>query len=240
MKTRARASLLAIAVLALAATGCQTTPEPETGPLPPITGEGFQPASPVAPLRLEDGRYPNLYAPNSFAVWVSEGVAAAKLQRDQQAGLTISPMLAADAEYIAANYYVIELHLESVFPDSSIAYDVVGLRNMNVYLALPDGRRTVPLQRVLGTRAREEQQGALKQFGRTNVVVFPKQEVLLGEAVVPAGAGAVRLVIEGFNTTFSFAWAAAPQPQAVPIAEAGPMTFSGLYEKVRVLAHKFQ
>ncbi len=171
---------------------------------------------------------------------MSEGVAVAKLQRDQQAGVTISPMLAADAEFIAENYYVIELHLESLFPDASIAYDVVGLRNMEVYLSLPDGGRSMPIQRILGTQAREQQQGALKQFGRTNIVVFPKQEVLLGQATVPADAEAVRLVIQGFNTTFSFAWAAATEPRAVSIQQAGPMTFTGLYEKLRDLAHKFQ
>lgn len=239
-RVRLAFGVAALSVIVLAA-GCQTTKKPpEPAPLAPIAGEGFQPVAPVSAVHIEEGRYPNLYAPGTYAIWVDENVAAAKLQREQQAGGVIPPTLASDAEFIARNYYVVELHLESMFPDASIAYDVVGLRNMDVYLSLPDGSQTRPIQRVLGTHASEDQQGALKQFGRTNIIVFPRQELILGQATVPREAPGVRLVVQGFNTTFYFDWAAAQQPQAVPPDQAGPTSFSALYSKLRDLAHMFQ
>jgi len=200
-------------------------------------------------LRMDSGRYANLFAPGTFAVWVSDEVALAKYEREVASGTTIDSALLSDAQFITGNYYVIEVHLESFFPDASIAYDVVGLRNMDTYLELPDGQRVAPIQRVLGAGARESQRGTLKQFGRTNILVFPRQEVFLGEEAIPATASAVRLVIDGFHSTYYFQWVSSGRvlpdgtlaaAREVTAEQAGRMSFSQMYGRLRDLARHFQ
>lgn len=230
---------LALAALAAAAiTGCKTTPEEPTAPIV-ITGN-FRPVESVSQLHLKSGRYPNLFSTLSQALWVDERVAQAKLDAEA-ASTEVSPMLEADGETIAARYYVVEINLASQFPDTSIAYDVVGLRTIDVYLLLPDGTRIWPVQRVLGSTASEQSAGALKSYGRTNIVVFPRTDVFTGNATIPDGTTGVQLVLDGFSSEFSFEWAGVPsidQPLAEP--ESGGLTFSVLFEKIRELSRMTQ
>jgi hypothetical protein len=226
--------IAALAALALA--GCASTPKPDEAPPPPVVAGDFTPASAAAPVRMESGRYPNLFAPSSYAVWVTNGVAAAKMQREQASGADISPLLAADAQTINANFYVVEVNLESAFPDASIAYDVVGLRAIDVYLTLPDGTMVYPAQRVMATSAAELQEGALRRYGRTNLIVFPKVDVLSGAPTVPGGTAGLRLTLDGFNSIFSFEWASGAPAAPPPPQESGGMTWSTIYTKLRELS----
>ncbi len=239
----ARRLSLAIAGLTLiTAAGCQTTPKPDPNAAAPVAAGDFAPVAARSVIRQESGRYPNLFAPNSYAVWVTEAVAQAKLQREQQSGAEISDTLQTDAQLIAQNYYVIEIALDSAFPDGSIAYDVVGLRTIDAYLTLPDGSRVWPVQRVLGASARENQEGALRRFGRTNVVVFPKTDVLSGTPTIPAGATGLRLTLDGFNSVFTFEWAAAPSLSSAPASpeDSGGLSWTALYGKLRELSRMTQ
>ncbi len=234
--------VFALAALAAsgALTGCATTRKEEPTPIIAAVSD-FMPIESVSQLNLKSGRYPNLFSTLSQALWVNERVAQAKLDAESADGEPVSPMLAADGHTIASNYYVVEINLGSQFPDSSIAYDVVGLRTIDAYLLLPDGTRIWPAQRVLGSQASEQSAGALKSYGRTNIVVFPKSDVFTGAPTIPNGTTGVQLVLDGFSSEFYFEWAAAPAagpPPAEP--ESGGLTFSGLFEKIRELSRMTQ
>jgi len=237
-----RLCLLLAASAAIALVGCQSTHKPDPAVTAPVVAGDFAPVNPLSVVQNDSGRYPNLFAPSSYALWITDGVALAKLQQEQQSGAEISETLQTDAQRIAQNFYVVEVNLESAFPDGSIAYDVVGLRSVDAYLTLPDGSRIWPAQRVLGTGARENQEGSLRRFGRTNLVVFPKTDVLSGAPTIPAGTTGLRLTLDGFNSIFAFDWAAAPSLSAAPVTaqQTGALTWSNLYTKLRELSRLTQ
>ena len=247
-----RLTMRACAALAIALIlpACQTRgPKDDDAPVIPPGALVFRPESSLSLIHLDQGRYPNLFSSGSYALWVDESVARAKLLKDEKAGIASSEALAEDADFVLANYIVFECRLESIFPDASIAYDVIGLRNIDVYLLTPDGMRVHPIQTLLGTHADEAPLGTLKQFGRTTLLVFPKEDVLSGEQTISDEAPGVRLIIDGFNSAFYFEWSKAPlvdadgQPIVIPPPEktlAGKLGFASFYSKLRVLAHKFR
>lgn len=241
--------LLASFACACLFSACKTTgTSDEVSTIPPGALE-FRPRSSLSLMHLDQGRYPNLFSASSYALWVNEDVARAKLQKDIDAGIAVSARLAEDAEYIHANYILFECRLESLFPDASIAYDVIGLRNMDTYLMTPGGARVQPIQSILGNHADEKPQGALKEFGRTNILIFSKEDLLSEVPTIPNETPSVRLYIDGFNSAFYFEWGAATpvdadgQPIVMPEPEqsvAGRLGFSALFSKLRVLAHNFR
>jgi len=242
--------LLALILCAGALPACKTTgaSKEEVAAIPAGAFE-FQPESSVSLVHLDQGRYPNLYSPGSYALWVDEEVARAKLQKDLDAGIVVSSRLAEDAQFIHANYILFECRLESLFPDGSIAYDVIGLRNMDTYLMTPGGTRIRPIQTILGGHADERLRGALREFGRTNILIFAREDVLSEAPTIPDQTSSVRLYVDGFNSAFYFEWSAAPFVDAngdpIPPPEpeqsvAGRLGFSALYSKLRVLAHNFK
>jgi hypothetical protein len=95
-----------------------------------------------------------------------------------------------------------------MFRDSSIAYDLSGLRNTNIYLQSPNGSKVYPLQHLLLTPAEETQVGTLKQFNRTNVLIFAMDDIISGLSTLPDETSVIRLYLEDFNTTFFFEWIA--------------------------------
>jgi len=236
--------------IALIMSGCQTRgPKDEDVPVIPPGALAFRPVSSLSLIHLDQGRYPNLFSSGSYALWVDKNVARAKLLKDQEAGIAPTQALADDADFVLENYIVFECRLESIFPDASIAYDVIGLRNIDVYLLTHDGMRVRPIQTLLGTHADESAQGTLNEFGRTTLIVFPKEDVLSGEQTISDEAPGVRLIIDGFNSAFYFEWRKAPlvdadgQPIVIPPPDptlAGKLGFSSFYSKLRVLAHKFR
>jgi len=144
----------------------------------------FIPQAPHASINLAKGAYPDLYANASYADWTvpKEGDGAGMAE--------------------------ITCCLESAFSDSSIAYDAVGLRGMQVYLYTDDGRRIAPARTLMGQELEEEPRGALKAFRRTNRLLFPKEAVTAAAPPPNAPPATIRLVFEGYDSVFYFEWAA--------------------------------
>lgn len=234
----------ALTMLCLLIPACQTTRVPEPLELPPRAVE-FQPATYIAPIHLEQGRYPDLFTPTSYAVWVGPEVAALKRDKAESEGEPIAPGLDAAAADIGANYVVVECHMDSIFADMSVAYDVVGFRGIDVYVRMPDGRKVSPSQKVIGAPIEEEQRQALRLFRRTNLVIFPKRD-LRTHPGRGAATASLELVMEGYGSTFHFEWPAAPltavppwTPTSQETAQALRLGFTSLYGKLRQLAHRF-
>lgn len=238
-------------VLCVVGAACQTTPtappEPEEPVLPPP--RGYQPMTYVSPIHWEDGGYSDLFGAESYAVWVDSDVAEMKYQEEAGEGDAPSPYLVAEARTISRDFFVFECHIESVFSDTSIAYDVVGFRGIDVHLETPDGKEIRPIQTIVGTPVEEEQRGALKLFRRTNIVVFPREDLWTGGDTVAIGSRAVRLVLTGHNSVFYFEWPELPQGSTEGVWSWKPsenerlqslkVSFSELYGRLRRLAHTF-
>lgn len=170
---------------------------------------------------MGDVRYRLLYAPESHAIWITDEVNAMKLDSDLSQGIAIDDDVRAMAEMADTRFIVIECRLESAFADSSVAYDVVGLRNVEVYVETPAGERVYPVQRIMAPHADETPQDALIRFGRTTVLVFPKYDMLSGGVSPLSGAPALRLVLEGFHSRFYFEWQHAGDAAMVEMSEVG-------------------
>lgn len=238
-------------LLCVVGAACQTTgptpPEPEEPTLPPP--RGYQPMTYVSPIHWEEGEYSDLFSADSSAVWVDSDVAEMKYEKEVQEGEAPSQYLLAQARTITRNFFVFECHIESVFRDTSIAYDVVGFRGIDVHLETPDGKRVRPIQTIIGTPVEEEQRGALKLFRRTNVIVFPREDLWTGGDTVGIGIGSVRLVLTGHRSVFYFEWPELPQgpaedgwswkPSENERFQALKVSFSDLYGRLRRLAHTF-
>lgn len=204
--------LVVLACLALVLGGCQTTPPTEPVAAEPLTPRiaqapfTFAPQKFYAPVQVGQVRYRMLYAPESHAIWITDEVDAMKRNSDLSQGMEIGDDLALTEQIADARFIVIECRLESAFADSSVAYDVVGLRNIEAYLETPSGERVYPVQRVMAPHVDESAEGALLRFGRTTVLVFPKTDLLSRTASPVSGAPSVRLVLDGFHSTFYFEW----------------------------------
>jgi len=234
-----------LACAGAAGLSCATRAPREEAAVPPPEAQEFQPATFVSALHHGMGDYPKLYAADSYGVWVGPDVAALKRQQALDAGEPVDAKLNAYAEDVSRDFLVFECHLFSAFADMSIGYEAVGLRGMTAYLLTPDGRTARPVQSLVGTALTEEQQGALKKFGRTNLLVFAKQDAGLDRAAAGAGAAAVRLVIEGYHTMFYFEWASSMppsepwQPTDMEYIQALKVGFRELYGKLAQFSHRF-
>ena len=191
---------------------CQTSKKEEAKGEPVFVTEFF-PATFVAPVQLDSGSYANLFAPDSYAVWLGSDVARLRREKSVAAGQKIDPKLDEAVARINDNYLVFECHLASVFPDMSIAYDAVGLRGVNVYLVSPGGKKISPMQMVLGSSATDEPREALRRFARTNLIIFQKKDLWTDKASIDMLAPSARLMLEGFGATFRFEWATALVPR---------------------------
>ncbi len=205
----------------------------------------FHPARAVVPVVFDKGKYPTLFSGNSYAIWITPDVAQRKYQEDIDAGLEVPPGLDAEASSILKNFVVIEAHMESVFGDMSIAYEVVGFRNVTTYLLLPDGRKISPVQTIIGTPVREEQRGALKAFQRINILIFPRRDLWEGHLNLEPDFSSVKLVFEAYHSSFTAAWPEArfDEPTTVPSEQdfirQTQIRFTQLFTAVRRVAHIF-
>jgi hypothetical protein len=234
------------AVLALvAAVGCQTSRPDETiATPPPRTVVPFIPAQYTANIKLADGRYPDLFAPESHALWVAPEVRTLKINAAQDAGDPVEPELMEVAQVMDERYIIIECTTVSAFADMSIAYDVVGFRGVSPYLETASGTRVAPVQVEIGSPVTEEARGALKAFTRTNLLVFPK--FATGNSPSLPSGEPVRLVLEGFHSIFYFAWEPEPSADVPPkkISEDEHVImvktkFRDLYGKMQRLGRTF-
>jgi hypothetical protein len=106
-----------------------------------------------------------------------------------------------------------------------------------------------PIQRILGSPADEVQVEALRKFTRTNVLIFPKTDLVLGKSTVNAGASELRVVLDGAGSSFFFAWPAATGtsvsendgtfPSAKEAANMIRTKFTEFFSKLRVLSENF-
>ena len=143
----------------------------------------FIPQAPHASISLAKGTYPDLFSTASYAEW------------------------ATPAEGENTGMIEVMCCIESSFADSSIAYDVVGLRGVQVYLYTLDGKRISPARTIMGQMLEAEPRGALKIFRRTNRLLFPSDAVRSPAAPPNAPPSTMRLVLEGYDSVFYFEWA---------------------------------
>lgn len=240
-----RVALLA-GVVSVALVGCQTPKKPEAPP-PPEANVRFEPAWAVSPIHHDEGRYGDLFSGASRGVWNTSQVAAMKKAASEAPPPELTPPhLDEDAQALTEAYVVIECHLVSEFNDMSIAYDVARLRGIQTYLMTPDGTRIDPIQIRSFGPVEETPVDALKRFSLTTVVIFPRDNLLIGMPALSAEAPSVRLVLEGHDSKYYFEWAGMPpgetglraptQEEAVYITKLG---YYELYTGIRRLAHIF-
>jgi len=202
-----------VALLASACfVSCQTTKK-EASKGEPVFVTEFFPMTFVSPIQLESGSYPDLFAADSYAVWLGSDVARLRRAKSVEQGEKIDPKLDEAVARINENYLVFECHLASMLSDMSIAYDVVGLRGMTVYLVSPGGKKTFPIQTVVGSSATDEPAGALRKFARTNLIIFQKKDLWTDKAAIDMAAPSARLILEGYGAAFRFEWATATVPR---------------------------
>ncbi|MBI1318398.1 MAG: hypothetical protein GC168_05520 [Candidatus Hydrogenedens sp.] len=199
--TPLRAFRIAVSVLIAAAMlqGCQTKggSDDEMDARPPRRGQTipFEPLGLSAPLAFASGKYPTLFDPSSRCAWLQGGGTTAE-----------GDTMAAQARMMTEAFHVFECHITSAFEDSSIAYDAAGLRGVLVTLRAPDGTEIPPAKVMVDPDMHEAARGALREYTRTIYILFPKTPLemripLEGEAYEP-----LRLVLDGYGTTFVFAW----------------------------------
>lgn len=202
---------------------CVTTrPIDESPEMSAVPDQVFVPTTFISTIHRGETRYANLYSPDSFALWVSSEVADLKREKSMSEGIELDPDLDRAARYITDQYLIFECHLKSAFPDASIAYDVVGLRNVVLYLETPDGRKIRPIQRIMDAHSEQDNEGALQVFERSNIVVFEKADIITGSPAIEGDATGVRLVAEGFNSFFYFEWIAMPPEPQPELTEPAP------------------
>lgn len=205
-------------LVSMAGVSCRTASRAAKDITQPAPFTEFFPSTFVSAIHLEKGNYPDLYSPDSFAVWVGSDVNAIRRAKAVEGGFTIDPRLDSAAERIQENFLVFECHVSSLIADMSIGYDVVGFRGMSAYLLTGEGRKIEPIQTIIGTPLEEQQVEALKKYGRANVIVFRKKDLVTGAPTIAANAPGVRLVIEGRGCTFYFEWQAAITTKAQWVA----------------------
>ncbi len=199
----------------LALSGCQTT---GSGIAPGVEHTArvipFLPTAAKSAIHLDQGRYPDLFAPTSNACW---------------AGIDPDVPASAQAESMAGamgkGYAIIECRLESAFSDMDKAYEVVGLRGIDIYLLTEKGVKIRPTKIVPGQALDEQPVGALRLFGRTNLLVFPTDGLRSTVTGVTPPPPELRLVLSGYDSSFYFSWITYVPP---PAPERYPQLKSGL------------
>lgn len=227
-------------LLAVTIGACKTASEGE-GPARDIAMTAFAPMAGHAQIQWVEGRYPNLFDPTSFAIWPGAQAPVPQMPEssaapvDDEAAMAAAPPVegpapdtpgeapaepapVAPTPAISDMYLDIECQIASMFADTSIAYDVAGLRGVNVYLLLPDGTKLRPAQVQRGVNLVEEPRGALRYFARTNHLIFPLRAMNLTVPADGSGEQSVRLVLEGYGAVFAFVWPA--RPSATPPKES--------------------
>lgn len=211
--------------------GCKTTDSSKEASVSPTPKIAFVPQIRRAIVQSGTGRYPNLFTGASYAVWGGEvdpppvpvGMPAPEkatgdtksVEAKMDTQLDSVPPIP-EAQAARASGLTIECHLESEFPDRSIAYDAVGLRGMTILLKLPDGREIQPAQKTLGSDLSEIPVGALRRYGRKLTLYFSDSQFMVDNPAVNSKAPGVRLVVSGAESEFYFEWAPTPDFLATP------------------------
>lgn len=228
MSARFSVALGLTALALIAFPGCQTTDDSDATEVSPSAKIVFAPRLHRAVIQAGEGRYPNLFTTASYAVWGREVDAAVPPPPPPEpaAGDTATEAVMdahlesippqPEVEAARAGGVTIECHLESEFPDRSIAYDAVGLRGMTILLKLPDGRELQPAQKTLGSELEEVQVGALRRYGRKLTLYFSEGQFMVENPAVNPKAAGVQLRIVGLESQFVFDWPATPDFLSTP------------------------
>ena len=235
--------LFGVASVSCFLTGCKTRAEKEA------EISDFIPATFVSRLQVDQGRHATLFSPASRAVWMHDEVIAAK---EEEAGTGTDAQAATgeqdeNARTSLGNFLIIECTLESSFADSSIAYDVVGMKGCQAFLVTQEGHKLTPLQTIIG-KCEEEPLNALRLFRRTNLFVFERRDLSTGMPVYNRLAPSAKLVITGYESDFVFEWPGVPFEQeknwqltcrdsARAVAKTSKTGISKLYDVGRTVAH---
>lgn len=149
----------------------------------------FIPQFTLANIQCLGGRYPQIFNPESKAEW---SVSSTN-------GLVM-----------------INMTLDSSFPDMSIAYDSVRLRNFEIHLIVNEQAQFQPVQITIDKSLEEIQEGTIRRFKRNIELSFP---ILASQILVPKEGlqnVSVNLLIKGFDTAFCFTWKPKVQEVEVP------------------------
>lgn len=213
------ASLLPALVPLFLFGGCATTDTSDGMDVPPAAKILFVPRSHRAVIQSGEGRYPNLFTTASYAIWGAEAPAPASVaiprgdedpaDAAMNTGLDSVP-IPSDIALVRSGGITITCHLESEFPDRSIAYDAVGLRGMAIHLELSDGTQIQPAQKTLDANLVEVPVGALRRYGRKLTLYFPDRQLMVENPAVNPRATGIRLVVNGVESKFYFEWPATP------------------------------
>lgn len=219
MNARRAVSALLVAAALMPFGGCTTTDSSDSVDVPPAAKVVFVPRIRRAVIQSAEGRYPNLFTTASYAVWGTDEVDMAPVAvpaaegdpADAAMNTTLDSVpVPADIEASRAGGITIECHLESEFPDRSIAYDAVGLRGMSIYLELPGGAQIQPAQKTLASDLVEVPVGALRRYGRKLTLYFSDSQLMVENPAANPKAPGVRLVVNGVESKFFFEWPATP------------------------------
>lgn len=205
---------LVTCLMALSLVSCQTTPKTtalDEAPVTPLLSE-FLPASFVTGIKLIEGRNPSLYAPDCYAIWMGEDVAAFRRNEAVSKGDAPDTVFDSAVTRVVRNYLVFECHMISAFGDASIAYDAVGLRSVVPKLVLPGDNTLTPVQVISGSAVKESHVGALRRFERMVYVVFQKRDLQKQTDLVGPDTTAVQLRLDGYGSAFGFEWGTSVQP----------------------------
>jgi hypothetical protein len=213
----------------------------------PSSAGPFTPASYVARPTVGIGsKYANLLSPDSYVIWFSDEVAELKAELEAAEGAPSdgSKELLRIAKTLNEKYLILECHIVSTFPDSSVGYDITSFRHADVFLLDDSGMKFEPLQMIIGSLEKGNKD-ALMQFSRVNLVVFPKYDLLTGDLVIDSRARDVSLVISGYKTTYFFSWGnLSPAPQRPgglqPVEMVGGMGLQHFEPALRWLAENFK
>ncbi len=151
----------------------------------------FIPQSTLANIQCLGGRYPQIFNQESKAEW---SVSSTN-------GLV-----------------TINMTLDSSFPDMSIAYDSVRLRNFEIHLVINEQAQFQPVQITIDKNLEEIQEGTIRRFKRNIELSFP---ILASQIMVPKEGlqnVSVNLLIKGFDTVFCFTWKPKVMEVEVPVS----------------------
>jgi hypothetical protein len=164
-----------------------------------LVSEMFYVASGKSNIAFDSGRYANLYQMDSYAVWNDPPTRENPVVPEENSALehvgsySMTPM-------------VVDCYIGSQFSDSSIAYDVVKLRNLEVFIEIEGENKILPSGIELVSDTVEKQVGALRQYKRHVRVTFPTSDVQTGNPILHPDVEKISLVFSGFNSKYAFTW----------------------------------
>jgi hypothetical protein len=207
----------------------------------------FVPSSYIARPTLSAGsQYPNLLSPESYTIWFTDEVAEVKVELEKAEGKAPadSEELLRIAKQLNGKYLILECHVVSAFPDSSIAYDITSFRHAEAFLMDDAGNKCEPLQVIIGSLERGNK-GALREFRRVNLLVFPKNDLITGEPIINSHLRNISLAISGYKTTYFFSWkdttrTAQPQRLEQDTRSIGAVSLGMLESALRFLVEDFK